>query len=115
MKTLTLILVVFSLPFFGIDQAFVQINYKYESTIIVKIKKHTGEEIHTAQELLLKNNALVIDYKCLASGIIVLKLSHNFAQESDVKHLIFKSLSSKIPVNRVGIIFVDIHSKTIQC
>jgi hypothetical protein len=112
---LTTILLLFSFSFLGFHNSIIKIDHKYESTVVINIKKHTSEEIQTSEDLLLKNNALVIDYKCFASGVIVFKLSHNFSHESDVKHLVIKSLSSKIPVSRIGIIFVDIHSKTSQC
>lgn len=111
----TTILFLFSFSFLGFHNSITKIDHKYESTVIINIKKYTIEEMQTAQDLLLKNNTLVIDYKCLASGVIVFKLSHNFSHESDVKHFVLKSLSSKIPVNRIGVIFVDIHSKTSQC
>jgi hypothetical protein len=113
--TLTLVLLFFSFSFFGSQKSIIKIDHKYESTVVINIKKHTNEEILTSQNLLLKINTLVIDYKCFASGVIVFKLSHNFVHESDIKHLVIKSLSSKIPVNRIGIIFVDIHSKINQC
>lgn len=112
---ITTILMFFSFSFWGVEKSSIKIDYKYESTVVINIKKHTDDEIQTAQNLLLKNSAITINYQCLASGIIVFKLSHNFAHESDIKHLVFKALSGKIPVNRIGIIFVDLHTIKNQC
>jgi len=113
--TLSLVLLFLSFSIFGSQKTLHKIDYKYESTVVINIKKHTNEEIQLSQDLLLKNSELAIDYKCLASGVIVFKLSHNFTHESDIKHFVYKALGSKIPVNRIGILFADIHSKTSQC
>lgn len=112
---LTLTLMLFSFTFTGFNIKASTIDYKSESTVIINIKKHSSEEIQTAQSLLLKNNTIIIDYQCLVSGIIVFKLSHNFTHDADVKHLAYKALSSKIPKNKINILFVDIHSKISQC
>ena len=51
---LTLTLMLFSFIFFGFHKASDKIDNKYESTVILNIKKHSSEEIQTAQSLLLK-------------------------------------------------------------
>ena len=112
---ITTILLFFSFYFLGIEKPFIKIDYKYESTVVLNIKEHTTDEMQTAQDLLLKNNALEINYQCLASGIVVFKLSHNFTHESDIKHFVFKALGSKISTKKIAIVFVDIHFKTKQC
>ncbi len=112
---LTLTLMLFSFSFFSFNIPTGKIDYKYESTVIINIKKHTSEEIQTAHDLLLKNNTIIIDYQCLVSGVIVFKISHNYTHEADVKPFVYKALSSKIPVSRISILFVDIHSKINQC
>lgn len=115
MKNFILLFLVFSLTAFGFNLKEKKIDYKYESTIILNIKKHSPEEIQIAQNLLLKNNTIIIDYQCLVSGIIVFKMSHNYTDEADVKHFVYKALSDKILVSRIKILFVDIHSKSSQC
>lgn len=113
--TLTLTLLLFSLSFLGFNKPNTKIDYKYESTVIINIKKHTTEEIQVAHDLLLKNNTIIIDYQCLVSGVIVFKISHNYTHEADVKHFVYKALNGKIAVSRISILFVDIHSKINQC
>jgi len=110
---LTLMLLSFS--FFGFHTKAPKIDYNFESTVVLNIKKHSSEDIQVAQSLLLQNNSISVDYQCLASGIIVCKIGHNFTQGADVKHFVYKALSSKIPANKINIVFVDIHSKTSQC
>ena len=112
---LTVTLMLFSFIFLGFHKASDKIDYKYESTVILNIKKHSSEEIQTAQSLLLKNNTVIMDYQCLVSGIIVFKISHNFTHDADVKQLVYKALSGKIPTSKINILFVDIHSKLSQC
>ena len=112
---LTLTLMLFNFNFFSFHVKATKIDYKYESTVVLNIKKHSSEEIQTAQNLLLKNNTIIIDYQCLVSGIIVFKINHNYSHQADVKHFIYKALSSKIPTSKVNILFVDIHSKISQC
>lgn len=111
----TLTLILFSFTFFGFHIKAGKIDYKYESTVVLNIKKHSSEEIQVVQSLLLKSSNISIDYQCLASGVIVCKISHNYLQEADVKQFVYNALSSKIPVSRISILFVDIHSKTNQC
>lgn len=113
---LTVTLMLFSFIFLGFHKASdKKIDYKYESTVILNIEKHSSEEIQTAQSLLLKNNTVIMDYQCLVSGIIVFKIRHNFTHDADVKQLVYKALSSKIPTSKINILFVDIHSKLSQC
>ena len=112
---LTLILMLFNLSFWGLEKATPNIDYNYESTVVLNIKSHTADEIQSAHDLLLKNSAIVIDYQCLASGVIVLKLSHNFTHEADVKSIVYNALNSKVPMKRIAIVFVDIHTKSSQC
>ena len=112
---LTLILVFSSLSFWGLDNVSIQNDYKYESTVVISITNHTADEVQRVQDVLLENNSIAINYLCLASGVIVLKLSHNFTHEADVKNIVYKSINSKVPIKRIAIIFVDIHSKTSQC
>ena len=114
-QLLTLILIYSSLSISSRGESAVNVDYRYESTIVINIKNHTSEEVQSAHDLLLKNSAIAIDYYCLASGVITFKLSHNFSQEADVKQLVLKTLSSKLSVKRIAIIFVDIHSKISQC
>lgn len=114
-QLLTLILVFSSLSFWGLEKVSIENDYKYESTVVINIKNHTADEVQSAHDLLLKNSAIAIDYQCLASGVIVLKLSHNFTHEADVKNIVYKALNSKVPMKRIAIVFVDIHSKTSQC
>ena len=112
---LTLALMLFSYSFLAFNIPAGKIDYKYESTVIINIKKHTSEEIQMAHDLLLKNNTIIIDYQCLVSGVIVFKISHNYTHEADIKHFVYKALISKIPVSRISILFVDIHSKINKC
>ena len=112
---LTLTLMLFSFIFLGFHKASDKIDYKYESTVILNIKKHSSEEIQTAQSLLLKNNTIIIDYQCLASGIIVFKISHNYSHDADVKQFVYNALTGKIPKSKINILFVDIHSKSNKC
>jgi hypothetical protein len=111
----TLTLVLISFTFFGFYTKAPKMDNNFESTVVLNIKKHSSEEIQVAQSLLLKSSNISIDYQCLASGVIVCKISHNYSQEADVKHFVYKALSSKIAVSRIKILFVDIHSKTSQC
>jgi hypothetical protein len=111
----TLTLILFSFTVFGFHTNAGKIDYKYESTVVLNIKKHSSEEIQVAQSLLLKNSSISVDYQCLASGVIVCKIGHNFTQGADLKHFVYNVLSSKIPASRISILFVDIHSKTSQC
>ena len=112
---LTAILFFLSSSFWGVEKSHIKTGYTYESTVVINIKNHTADEFKTAQDLLLKSSGVIIDYQCLVSGIIVFKVNHNFMQQSDVKHFIYKALSSKVPINRIGILFIDIHSKTSKC
>jgi hypothetical protein len=112
---LTLILVFSSLSFWGLDKSSINTDYKSESTVVLNIKNHTADEVQSAHDLLLKNGGIAIEYKCLASGVIVFKLSHNFTHEADVKMIVYKALNSILPMKRIAIVFVDIHSKTSQC
>ncbi len=109
-----LTLILFSFSFFGFHVKYSKIDYKYESTVVLNIKKHSSEDILAAQSLLLKTNSISIDYQCLVSGIIVLKVSHNYTHQADVKHFIYKALNSKIPTSKINILFIDIHSKFSQ-
>lgn len=113
--TLTLIIMLSSLSFWGLDKFSINIDYKHESTVVLNIKNHTADEMQSAHDLLLKNSAIIIDYKCLSSRVIVLKLSHNFTHEADVKSIVYKALNKKVPIKRIAIVFVDIHAKTSQC
>lgn len=117
MKThlFALTLMLFSSTFFGFYTKAPKIQYSNESTVILNIKKHTPEEIQVAQSLLLKNSTIIVDYQCLVSGIIVFKISHNFTHDADVKHFVYKALSSKLPISKINILFVDIHSKMSRC
>jgi hypothetical protein len=110
-----LTLMLLSFTFFGFYTKAQKIDYNFESTVVLNIKKHSSEDIQVAQSLLLKNASISIDYQCFASGVIVCKIGHNFTQGADVKHFVYKALSSKIAVSRINILFVDIHSKTNQC
>jgi hypothetical protein len=114
-QVLTLILVFSNLLFGGPLKGIAQNDYKYESTVVLSIKNHSAVDVETAHDLLLKNSAILIDYQCLASGLIVLKLSHNFTHEADVKNIIYGTLTSKLSMKRLAIVFVEIHSKTDQC
>ena len=110
-----LTLMLLSFTFFGFHTKAPKIDYNFESTVVLNIKKHSSEDIQVAQSLLLQNTNISIDYQCLASGVIVCKIGHNFSQGADVKHFVYNILSSKIPAIRISIVFVDIHSKTNQC
>jgi hypothetical protein len=111
----TITLMLFSFTFLGFYSKAQKIDYNFESTVVLNIKKHSFEDIQVAQSLLLKNTSIRVDYQCLASGVIVCKIGHNFTQGADVKHFVYKALSSKIAVSRINILFVDIRSKTNQC
>jgi len=111
----TLTLMVFSFTFFSFYNKTPKIEHNYESTVVLNIKKHSSEDIQVAQSLLLNNSSISIDYQCFASGVIVCKINHNYTHAADVKHFVYNALSSKIPANRVSIVFVDIHSKTNKC
>jgi hypothetical protein len=110
-----LTLMLLSCTFFGFHTKAPKIDYNFESTVVLNIKKHSSEDIQVAQSLLLQNTSISVDYQCFASGVIVCKIGHNFTQGADVKHFVYKALSSKIAVSRINILFVDIHSKTNQC
>jgi hypothetical protein len=110
-----LTLMLLSFTFFGFHTKAPKIDYNFESTVVLNIKKHSSEDIQVAQSLLLQNTSISVDYHCLASGVIVCKIGHNFTQGADVKHFVYKALSSKISVSRINILFVDIHSKANQC
>ena len=92
-------------------------DYKYESTVVINIVKHSSDDMNYVNSKLVDNSQITREYQCLSSGIIVLKVRHNYMEQGDVRHLILKNLKNKIPTKRIDILFVDMvpASKSNQC
>ena len=83
-------------------------EYKYSSTVVVKIPELTGQQYYQLSSALTKEQQFSLVYVCLESGIIVLKYYHNFSGEGDVRMAVQGRLTRYGQLKYLDFRYVDI-------
>lgn len=92
--------------FIGAENTFTSTHL---STVVINTNPEKTKELVNQ---LLADNQVILEYSCNYSGVIVIKIKHNFNSVGDVKGYLIRKFGDYKP--ETAIIFCDLHNISLE-
>ena len=80
----------------------------YQSMIIVKVQEMSTEQYSDIISGISEDSKMTFEYACRETGVVVLKLHHNYESKADAKNFILPQLKKFISSEKIELIYIDL-------